>query len=410
MPIPVTVPRLGWNMEEGTFVEWVAADGVAVKPGDVLFRLEGDKAVEEVESLDVGVLRLAPDGPRPGDQVKVGAVIAQLVPAGETVPLPKPKPKPTPEPAASPAVRRLARERGVDLRAVSGSGKGGRILPADVPTAAAAAVTPRARRLAKRLGIDPATVPGTGRNGRVRERDVWTKTGGTQAPPSPVRVEPQSPVRRATAARMVESLRTAAPVTLTSAVDATNLVNFRGQFKAASATVPSVTDIVLKLAAVALQKHPVMAARWTDAGLAHAERIDIGVAVDTDAGLLVPVVRDVPALPLSALAARTRELIQKARAGTLAAADLRGGCFTVTNLGAFGVDAFTPIINPPESAVLGIGRIARKPVMDGRRVVGRELMTLSLTFDHRVADGAPAARFLQTLAACIENPAPWLTG
>ncbi|MBN9524408.1 2-oxo acid dehydrogenase subunit E2, partial [bacterium] len=265
-------------------------------------------------------------------------------------------------------------------------------------------VTPRARRLAKRLGIDPTAVPGTGRNGRVRERDVAAR-GGVGA-----RVEPPSPVRKATAARMVASLRTAAPVTLTPAVDATNLVNLRAQFKAAGATVPSVTDIVLKLAAAALQQHPVMAARWTDAGLAHADRIDLGVAVDTDAGLLVPVVRDVPALPLSALAARTRELIQKARAGTLAAADLRGGCFTVTNLGAFGVDAFTPIINPPESAVLGVGRIARKPVMDGRRVVGRELMTLSLTFDHRVADGAPAARFLQTLAACIENPAPWLAG
>jgi pyruvate dehydrogenase E2 component (dihydrolipoamide acetyltransferase) len=270
-------------------------------------------------------------------------------------------------------------------------------------------VTPRARRLAKRLGLDPAQVRGSGRNGRVRERDIaaLTPTPATAAG----RVEPLTPIRRATAARMVESLRTAAPVTLTSAVDATNLVNLRGQFKAAGGVaVPSVTDLVLKLAAVALQKHPVMASRWTDAGLAPAERIDIGFAVDTDAGLLVPVVRDVSALGLSALTARTRELIERARQGTLAAADLRGGCFTVTNLGAFGVDAFTPIINPPETAVLGVGRIRREPVMDGDRVVGREVVTLSLTFDHRVVDGAPAARFLQTLAGCVENPAPWLTG
>jgi pyruvate dehydrogenase E2 component (dihydrolipoamide acetyltransferase) len=118
----------------------------------------------------------------------------------------------------------------------------------------------------------------------------------------------------------------------------------------------------------------------------------------------------VPALGLSAVAARSRELAERARAGTLAAADLRGGCFTVTNLGAFGVDAFTPVINPPESAVLGVGRIARRAVVDGDRVVGREVVTLSLTFDHRVVDGAPAARFLQALAACVENPAPWLTG
>ncbi|HYH64105.1 MAG TPA: dihydrolipoamide acetyltransferase family protein [Urbifossiella sp.] len=383
MSIPVTVPRLGWNMEEGTFVEWVAADGAAVKPGDVLFRLEGDKAVEEVESLDAGTLRHSPTGPRPGDRVKVGDVIAELAGAFAGAP------EPLPQAAAPPAV---------DLPPLAA-------VHAVAPPQAAEtsiAVTPRARRLAARLGIDPSQLRGSGRGGRVRERDI--------AAPAPGVVEPLSPVRRATAARMVESLRTAAPVTLTSAVDATNLVNLRAQFKAAGAAVPTVTDLLLKLAAVALGKHPTLAARWTDAGLAAADRLDIGFAVDTPAGLLVPVVRDVPALGLAALAARTRELTDRARRGALAAADLRGGCFTVTNLGAFGVDAFTPIINPPEAAVLGVGRIARRPAMDGDRVVGREVVTLSLTFDHRVTDGAPAARFLQALAGCVENPAPWLTG
>jgi pyruvate dehydrogenase E2 component (dihydrolipoamide acetyltransferase) len=147
----------------------------------------------------------------------------------------------------------------------------------------------------------------------------------------------------------------------------------------------------------------VLASRWTDAGLVPAERIDIGIAVDTDAGLLVPVVRDVAALSLAELATRSRDLIDRARSGTLAAADLRGGCFTVTNLGSFGIDAFTPVINPPESAVLGLGRITRQPVMDGDRVVGRDMVWLSLTFDHRVVDGAPAARFLQTLTRLIAD-------
>ncbi|QDU18618.1 dihydrolipoamide acetyltransferase family protein [Urbifossiella limnaea] len=390
MSIPVTVPRLGWNMEEGTFVEWVAADGAAVKPGDVLFRLEGDKAVEEVESLDAGVLRYRATGPKPGDRVKVGDVIAELAGAGKAPPTQPPVVPDEP-------LGRGASPVGSSDAACTPTGLAPR--PNDTP--ALPAVTPRARRLAARVGVDPTQLPGTGRTGRVRERDIPA--------PAPTGVEPLSPVRRATAARMVESLRAAAPVTLTSSIDATNLVNLRAQFKAAGAAVPTVTDLLLKLVAVAIGKHPALAARWTDAGLAPAERLDIGFAVDTPAGLLVPVVRDVPALGLAALAARTRELVERARRGALAAADLRGGCFTITNLGAFGVDAFTPIINPPESAVLGVGRIARRPVMDGDRVTGREQLTLSLTFDHRVVDGAPAARFLQALAGCIENPAPWLT-
>ncbi len=210
---------------------------------------------------------------------------------------------------------------------------------------------------------------------------------------------------------MVESRQTTAPVTLTSEVDATNLVNLREQFKAAAegGPVPSYTDFLVKFVAVALRKHPLLAARWTDAGLLPATSIDIGVAVDTDAGLLVPVIRDVPALGLREVAAQSRELIDRARRGALSNRDMGGGCFTITNLGAFGIDAFTPIINVPECAILGVGRIERRPVMDGDRVVGRELVTLSLTFDHRVVDGAPAARFLQAVAACVENPAPWVS-
>lgn len=412
MPIPVSIPRLGWNMEEGTFVEWLKADGDAVRPGDVVFRLEGEKATEEIESLDAGVLSIPADGPKPGDRIAVGAVIGYLLQPGEARPkAAKPaapsQPRPTAEPVASPSVRRLARERGVDLRQVTGSGPGGRVTPEDLAPPApnrAAAVTPRARRLAARLGVDCEKLVGSGRNGRVRERDVAAVKPQAASPPPP-----HTPLRRAIAARMMESRQTTAPVTLTSVVDATNLVNLRNQFKATGGVVPSYTDFLLKFAAVALQKQPHLASRWTDAGIVPADRIDIGIAVDTDAGLLVPVVRDVPALGLRPVAERARELIDRARAGTLAAADMRGGCFTITNLGAFGIDAFTPIINPPECAVLGVGRIERRPVLDGDRVVGRELLTLSLTFDHRIVDGAPAARFLQTLAKCVENPAPWVS-
>ncbi|MBM3979280.1 MAG: 2-oxo acid dehydrogenase subunit E2 [Planctomycetes bacterium] len=392
MPIPVTIPRLGWNMEEGVFVEWLKADGDPVKPGDAVFRLEGEKATEDIESLDAGTLHVPANGPKTGDRLAVGATIGYLLHAGEGRPTP-PAPRPTGRGEEDTGASESAPARGGSVSPLpSGRGAGG------VGSSSDTAVTPRARRAAARLGVDPSALIGTGRNGRVRACDVTSSK--TSAKPHAARA--------VIAARMMESRATTAPVTLTSLVDATNLVNLRAQFKAAGGDVPSYTDILFKLVAVALQKHPALAARWTDAGIVPAASIDIGFAVDTDAGLLVPVVRDVPALGLRAVAARTKELIDRARGGTLSARDM-GGCFTITNLGAFGIDAFTPIINPPECAILGIGRIERRPVMDGDRVVGRDQLTLSLTFDHRIVDGAPAARFLQALAACVANPAAWVS-
>jgi pyruvate dehydrogenase E2 component (dihydrolipoamide acetyltransferase) len=393
MPIPVTIPRLGWNMEEGVFVEWLKADGEAVSPGDAVFRLEGEKATEDVESLDAGTLHIPASGPATGDKLAVGAVIGYLLAEGET------------PPSVWPARSAGGATAALDQPTPGESLNTRQAEPlAERADHTQAAITPRARRLAARLGVDAAQLRGSGRNGRVRERDV------AAAKPQAAAIAPLSTTRKAIAARMLGSRATTAPVTLTSIVDVTNLVNLREQFKAAGgAPVPSYTDFMLKLVAVALQKHPLLASRWTDAGIVPAASIDIGVAVDADSGLLVPVVRDVPALGLRALGAKSRELIERARRGELTSRDTAGGCFTVTNLGAFGIDAFTPIINPPECAILGVGRIERRPVMDGDRVVGRELVTLSLTFDHRIVDGAPAARFLQTLAGCVQNPAPWVS-
>jgi len=389
MSIPITIPRLGWNMEEGIFVEWLKADGDAVKSGDVIFRLEGEKATEDIESLDAGTLHIPTTGPKTGDKLAVGAVIGHLLQPGESPPSSE--------------------------RARSVSAPSGHIEPPQqpeqvvnvprTPQVRSPAITPRARRLAARLEVDVAPLRGSGRNGRIRERDVRAV-----APAQSSGVVPPTATRKAIAARMLESRSTTAPVTLMSLVDATNLVNLRSQFKAAnSEPVPSYTDILVKLAAVALQKHPLLAARWTEAGIVPAARLDIGIAVDTDSGLLVPVIPDVPGLGLRQVARRTRELVERARRGEISSREMQGGCFTITNLGAFGIDAFTPIINPPECAILGVGRIERRPVMDGDRVVGREQVTLSLTFDHRIVDGAPAARFLQTLAACVANPAPWVS-
>lgn len=395
MPISISVPRLGWNMEEGIFVEWLKPDGAAVKVGDAVFKLEGEKATEDIEILDAGTLHIPANGPKPGDKLAVGAVIGYLLQPGED--------------AASWWSARSASgaPRAESLHESPRSAANGIAPLADHPEDRTTKIhiTPRARRLAKRLGIDTAQLRGSGRNGRVRERDVAACAPAEAQPAVPV-----SPARKTIAARMVQSRQTTAPVTLTSVVDATNLVNLREQYKTASGdVVPSYTDFFVKLAAVALQKYPLLGSRWTDAGIVPPASFDIGIAVDSDAGLLVPVVRDVPSLGLRQVAARAHDLIDRARKGAVSAREMSGACFTITNLGAFDIDTFTPIINPPECAILGVGRIERRPVMSGDQVVGREMVTLSLTFDHRIVDGAPAARFLQALAGCVANPAPWVS-
>lgn len=437
MAIPITIPRLGWNMEEGTFVGWLKPDGAAIRAGEALFTLESEKATEDIECLDAGTLRIPPDGPKAGARLPVGAVIGYLVAAGETAPVGESPSSPIQKAgkareiqaspgshpprvttsfardgeaaAAGPSVRKLARERGIDLAAVAGTGRGGRITAEDVlaldkprPAPKERTISPRARRLAGQLGVDWSHVSGSGRSGRIRERDI--RSAVPREKPAPT-----GGVRRIIAERMVASHQTTAPVTLTTTLDAANLVNLRNQFKAvANDLVPSYSDFLAKLSAFALQKHPQLNACWMDDAITASAGIHIGIAVDTDAGLLVPVVRDVPSLGMKALAARSRDLIERARARRLSAEEMHGGTFTITNLGAFGIETFTPIINQPQCAILGVGRIQRQPVVVGEQIVARDRLFLSLTFDHRIVDGAPAARFLQTLTSLIENPGPAL--
>lgn len=434
MPAEIRVPRLGWSMEEGTFVDWLKQDGDRVAVGEPLFELEGEKALQPIESLDAGILRIPPDAPKPGSVVPVGAVLGYVLADGEASPWdsqtsqpPKtsvPPAVPTEQPPAAPSVRRKARELGVALHQVAGTGSGGKIVSADVERAARPAVeirmtspamspmtsspkaSPRARRVAVELGVDWTRLSGTGRGGRIREQDVRAAIV-TSAIVGAARSIPITPRRRAIAERMLASTRDTAPVTLTTRADATHLVSLRNQFKAAgAATVPALTDIVAKLVAHVLRDHPLLAGRWAE------DRIElpgetgyhIGIAVDTDDGLLVPVVRDVLNRPLLEIAVESRQLIDRARAGRLTLAEMTGGVFTITNLGTFGIDAFTPVINLPETSVLGLGAIRKEPAVLPDGSVGiRELITLSLTFDHRVIDGAPAARFLQALVQALEN-------
>jgi pyruvate dehydrogenase E2 component (dihydrolipoamide acetyltransferase) len=399
MAIEITIPRLGWSMDEGVFVGWLKGNGDPVRAGDALFTLQGDKATQDVEAIDAGTLRIPTCAPAAGETVLVGAIIGYLLKPGETEPVASiSKPADDGERAPSPT---LARDVPVSRREGPRS-------------------SPLARRIAKEHGIDWTQLRGTGKSGRIRRADVMEAVQSKERPSSrpvvaPESVEslPISATRRTIATRMAESRRTTAPVTLTTTANVTNLVELRRQFKAASREnliVPSFLDFTVKLTALALRAHPLLNARWDEAAgrIVLGDGVHIGIAVDTEGGLLVPVIRDAAELGLSKITAVSAELIERSRNQGLRPGDMQGGTFTITNLGAFGVEFFTPIINLPECAILGMGKIERKPVFDGDEVVGRELMCLSLTFDHRVVDGAPAARFLQHLTRLLENPAPWL--
>ncbi|MBS1830066.1 MAG: 2-oxo acid dehydrogenase subunit E2 [Acidobacteria bacterium] len=340
MPIAITVPRLGWSMEEGTFSAWLKQHGESVEPGEMLFAIESDKVTMDVEALDGGVLYVPADAPQPGERVVPGQLLGYLLAAGEAAP-------------------------------------DGRV-----------AVTPRARRVARELDVDLKSLQGTGKGGRIRERDV--RGAAPKKPQQPV----AQPLRRTIAARMMRSTQNTAPVTLMRRVDATSMAAMREQDKQIS-----YTAIMVKLAAQALEQHPLLASRWEDDSIVAPSGTHIGIAVDTEHGLIVPVIRDADQLSITQIAARLRQLVQAAHARQLKPEDVDGGVFTITNLGAYGVEAFTPILNYPETAVLGMGAVQWEPVALGNgHLVTRQQITLSLTFDHRVLDGAPAARFLQTLA------------
>lgn len=420
MPIEIRLPRLGWSMDEGTFLGWLKKSGERVQTGEPLFTLENDKAAQDVEAIDNGWLVIPAGAPKAGDVVKVGELLGYLQSDDEA----------TNDHSGSFTGTQLSHDTAtVD----TSDGANDKSTPAghETPLASRSAVlahdaselagtnrraSPRARRAAAQHGIELTDVNNpSGSSGRICERDVLkavTESKSKVASPvasgdQPVAV---TTMRRTIAERMLQSKTNTAPVTLTCRVDATNLVAMRNQFKAmGTGPLPSFTDIIAKLSATALQKHPALTGRWEGNQIIQTNKIHIGIAVDTEEGLVVPVLRNVHTTPLVELAGRSADLIQAARSRRLKSTDVQGATFTITNLGSYGVEAFTPIINLPQAAVLGLGAIKREPVVkeDGSIAAG-QLMMLSLTIDHRIVDGAPAARFLQTLRQGIENPAAWL--
>jgi pyruvate dehydrogenase E2 component (dihydrolipoamide acetyltransferase) len=276
-------------------------------------------------------------------------------------------------------------------------------------------VSPLARRLAEEAGLDLAELALQKPGGRVQREDVEAAIAARSVPAgkAPGQAVPITQIRHTIAQRMVQSAQTTAPVTLTTEADATDFVVLREQLKALlgprGKTVPGYNDLMVKLAGVALQEYPLLNATWAETEIFIPADIHIALAVDTETGLVAPVVRHVPAKSIQQIAAETRALAEKARARQLNPDDLQGGTFTITNLGMYGIDAFTPIINLPQCAILGVGRIISKPAVWRDQVVPRKMMALSLTFDHRVVDGGPAARFLNTIREYVEQPYLWLT-
>jgi pyruvate dehydrogenase E2 component (dihydrolipoamide acetyltransferase) len=412
MAIKIQLPRLGWSMEEGKFLSWLKQDGDAVKEGEPLFTLESDKAAQEVESTDSGILSIPTNGPQPGETVKVGQLLGYLLAEGEPAPSGNDTPAADGAPKQAPHTANEPVHGTVQPSATHGGAMSAPESVAAVRQTVGKAIpaSPRARRAARERDIDLSSLQPTGKGGRIRERDVLAACADSEQLDDSMIEMPITPMRRTIARRMIESLNKTAPVTLTCRCDATELVAFRAQLKKAGADiVPGVTDILAKITGGALLAHPLLTARWDQARLLLPKQIHVGIAVETDTGLLVPVLRDVCTSTLTALAVRSRQLFDAARTGRLGSSEMQDGCFTISNLGSFGIEGFTPIINHPETAILGVGAILREAVaLEDGTFTSRLQMTLSLTFDHRIVDGAPAARFLQTLRTRLEEPVAWL--
>jgi len=437
----IVLPQWGMEMQDATVVKWLKREGEPVQAGEPLVEIETAKIETELESTASGVLAhiLVPEGAT----VPVRTALAIVAEPGEQVPRPPgaapsvtaatatapsipssvasvaPRAPAPGTPQVVPAARRLAQERGIDLAQVRGTGPGGRILLEDVqraiearsapaPAAARVAVqvTPVARRLAQDHGVDLSQVQGSGPRGRIVIEDVQRVIAARAQPAEqPAPAVPLRGMRQTIAARMLQSLQTMAQVTLTTETDVTDAMRLRqGLARQWKDSGLSPLHLVIKATARALKEHPRMNAIQKALEIELVPEIHIGVAVSLPEGLIVPTIRQADAKPLAQIAREAQDLANKAREGKATYDEVTGGTFTITNLGPYEIDAFTPIINPPQVGILGVGRVVEKPVVHEGEIAKRAMMFLSLTFDHRVIDGAPAAEFLRTVKGYLEDP------
>jgi pyruvate dehydrogenase E2 component (dihydrolipoamide acetyltransferase) len=422
MPIEVVLPKVDMDMENGVIAAWKVAEGDFVRQGDVLFEMETNKSLMEVEAPGTGIIRgLASIT---GEPIAVGTPVAWIdadgeaakqttaAARGEAVATPSPTeapastslPSPTGAPAAAapgqptvdaglratPLARRTARSRGIDLAAVSGSGPRGRIVEKDVEAHAAAGLNKKsAMPVSANSDSDRAALVDSGESGAGR-------------------LVPFSPVRRIVAQRLAESVRNVPHFYLSAQIEMTALLDtlhrIAPKIQQTAGVKPSVTVLLARIVGRLLMDHPMVNASVEGDAVRLHTGAHIGIAMDRDGDLVVPVLRDAQSRTLTELAQELARLRDAVRSRSIQPADMRGGTFTISNLGMYGVDAFTAIINPPESAVLAVGRAVDTPVGRDGRIVLRPMATLSLSSDHRIVDGITAARFMADLRRAIEHP------
>ena len=394
----VIIPELGATGSDVTLEEWLVKPGQSVKAGQPLFVITTDKATVEVEAFREGVLRqiLA----ETGQTLPTGAVVALLADSLEEQ-IDQPEPEPTLK-AAAPATHKETDALAVPRRTES------RIL-----------VSPLARRMAAHEGIDLTSLQGSGSYGQVLKRDVVSaiesrqalasrSAASTKPPPLGTQREPLSPMRRAIAERVQRSITEIPHFNAAITVDMSAVLEFRQQCVDWAGergwAKPSITDLCIKAGALTLRQFPTLNASFDGDAILTYTDINIGLVIGLAEGMLIPVIRGADEINLFTLAAATQRLRVQAEAGQLSASDLSGGTFTLSNLGMFGVDSFTAVINPPEAGILALGAVKERPaVIDGALAV-RSLMTATLSVDHRVVDGITAARFVETFKAMLENP------
>jgi pyruvate dehydrogenase E2 component (dihydrolipoamide acetyltransferase) len=423
MPATVIMPALELAQETGKILKWLKSPGDSVSKGEPIVEIETDKVTVEVEAPASGVLREV--SAQPGDVVPVGKTIALIFAPGEArAPTAESEvaavrhtgaaatPSVPPAVKASPLARKLAEQHGVDLAAVKTAR--GRVEKADVLShvegrrgaagngapapARVAAASPKARRLAAERGVDLRVVRGSGPGGAVLAADVPAAAQPAAAAPG------VSNVWRIMAERMTASWTTAPHFYLVREVDVSRLVTWRERASKQTGARLTYTDLLVRVVAAALVQHPRVNVSWKDGTIAQHAAINIGLAVAIDDGLVVPVLHRADTLSLAEIATRREDLVARAQAGKLRPADIQGGSFTISNLGMYGVDAFNAIVNPPQAAILAVGRIADRVVAVNGQAAVRPTMMLTLSCDHRALDGARGAQFIGALADLIEEP------
>ena len=390
MPTNVIMPALGVAQQTGTLLKWLKAEGQSVSKGEPLMEIETDKATVEIEAPAAGVL--AQVLAQAGDEVPVGQRIALILAPGESPETEAKSPEPTPTPnkakiSGPPAVANTTPS------AASITLNRGRIL-----------ASPAAKRIAREKGVDLAALKGSGPEGSVLAEDVL-RASITESIPETEKIIPLTPMRRIVGERMTESKLSTPHFYISMDIDMSAMRRVRIEWRQrGDEVIPSVNDFILLACARALRDFPLVNSTHTEQGVKLHAEINIGMAVALDEGLVVPVIRNADGLKLAELATRSRELIDKAQKKKLFPLDYEGGTFTVSNLGMLGVDSFIAIINPPQCAILAVGRVAQRVVVEDGMFAIKSMMTATLSADHRIVDGAIAARFLLDVKKLLESP------